>query len=165
MAAAENSAFPAQAEQQASVDAVDYPVIDAHQHFWDPRTNPLSALIGKYEPLRRQFLPSDLEPLLTVAEVSRTIAVQADSLTEDTLGLLKLPARHPFVAAVVGWIDPEQLDPSSAISALLAARGAADPGRDPTECPGQSGPGLARRIASVGRREGDQRRGPGQRVS
>jgi L-fucono-1,5-lactonase len=125
MAAEENSTVPAQAEQRASVDAVAHPVIDAHQHFWDPRTNPLSAMIGKYEPLRRRFLPSDLEPLLVVAGVSRTIAVQADSLTEDTLDLLKLPARHPFVAAVVGWIDPEQLDPSSAISALLAAPGAA----------------------------------------
>lgn len=101
------------------------PVIDAHQHFWDPKTHLLSGLVGKYRPLRRPFGPVDLEPLLETAAVSRTVVVQADATMADTFGMLDVGVRHAFVAGVVGWLDPEQENPDSAIQAHLAAPGGA----------------------------------------
>ncbi len=101
------------------------PVIDAHQHFWDPQTHLLSGLVGKYESLRRPFRPVDLEPLLETAGVSRTILVQADATTADTFCMLDAGLRHTFVAGVVGWLDPEQPDPDDSIRAHLAAPGGA----------------------------------------
>jgi L-fuconolactonase len=100
-------------------------VIDAHQHFWDPQTHLLSGLVGKYQSLRRPFRPEDLEPLLETAAVSRTVVVQADATMADTFGMLEVGRRHPFVAGVVGWLDPEQHDPASAVRAHLEAPGGA----------------------------------------
>ena len=80
-------------------------IVDAHQHFWryDPRDY---AWIDDSMPaLKRDFLPSDLEPLLTAQGVERTIAVQACQTTAETDWLLQLAGRHPFIAGVVGWVD------------------------------------------------------------
>lgn len=101
-------------------------VIDSHQHFWDPRTHQLSRLTGGYSALRRPFLPTDLEPILRSTGVSRSVAVQADDTLDDTLGLLVLCNDHPFLAGVVGWIDPDSSDPEFALRSLLAAPGAAN---------------------------------------
>lgn len=99
------------------------PVIDAHQHFWDPQTHLLSGLVGKYQSLRKPFGPADLQPLLDEAAISRTVVVQADATTVDTFGMLQVGVQHAFVAGVVGWFDPEQPEPAPAIAAHRAAPG------------------------------------------
>ena len=48
--------------------SADFPIADAHQHFWDPRVNyhpwlcdqpPVRFRYGDYAALRRPFLPAD----------------------------------------------------------------------------------------------------------
>jgi L-fucono-1,5-lactonase len=92
--------------------------IDAHQHFWryDPARYPW---IGeRMQVLKRDYLPSDLEPLLRAADVSGTIAVQAEQAVAETEWLLELADRHPFVRGVVGWVDLCAKDAGEALARL-----------------------------------------------
>lgn len=80
--------------------------IDAHQHFWrfdpvrDAWIDPQSMSV-----LRRDFMPSDLQPLLAAAGIDACIAVQADQSEVETDFLLDLAAQNPFIVGVVGWVD------------------------------------------------------------
>jgi L-fuconolactonase len=56
-------------------------------------------------PIRRNYLPSDLKPLLDFAGMDGTIAVQARQSVEETRWLLKLAEEHSFIFGVVGWVD------------------------------------------------------------
>jgi L-fuconolactonase len=92
--------------------------IDAHQHFWryDPARYPW---IGeRMQVLKRDYLPSDLEPLLRAAGVSGTIAVQAEQAVAETEWLLELADRHAFVRGVVGWVDLCAKDAGEALARL-----------------------------------------------
>ena len=56
--------------------------------------------------LRRDFLPSDLRPLIRSYGVDGTIAVQARQCEEETVFLLNLAEQNPdVVMGVVGWLD------------------------------------------------------------
>jgi len=83
------------------------PRIDAHQHFWRLARGDYGWLKPELGPLYRDFEPSDLEPLLARAGVSRSIAVQAAPSASETDHLLALAGREPSIAGVVGWIDFE----------------------------------------------------------
>jgi len=56
-------------------------------------------------PLKRDFLPADLEPLLRSAGFDGTIAVQARQNLEETRWLLALADQNQFIKGVVGWVD------------------------------------------------------------
>jgi L-fuconolactonase len=55
--------------------------------------------------LKRDFLPPDLEPLLRSQGLEGCVAVQAAPSLDETQFLLALADDHPFVKAVVGWVD------------------------------------------------------------
>ena len=80
--------------------------IDAHQHFWrfDPARDAWMEP-GKMDMIRRDFLPTDLKPILDQYEVDATVAVQADQSPEETRFLLQQAHQHAFVSGVVGWVD------------------------------------------------------------
>lgn len=80
-------------------------MIDAHQHFWDPRVFSYPWMTAEVEPLRRAFLPRDLEPILREAGVDRTVVVQATHSLEESRWLLDLAASTEFVAGAVVWAD------------------------------------------------------------
>lgn len=102
--------------------------IDAHQHFWryDPAAYPW--ITGAMAPLKRDFLPGDLKPLLDEAGFDGCIAVQARHSVEETRWLLELAHRHPFIRGVVGWVDlcsadaPRQLEEFAANPKLVGLR-------------------------------------------
>lgn len=79
--------------------------IDAHQHFWvfDPVRD--NWITEDMRVIRRDFLPSDLKPLLEAANMDGCVAVQADQSDTETSFLLKLAEEHSFIKAVVGWVD------------------------------------------------------------
>ena len=82
------------------------PVKDTHQHFWDLSRFDYPWMAGEeLEPLRRDYLPEDLAPLLAPAGVDRTIFVQAQHDIEEARWVLGLAERHEFLAGVVGWVD------------------------------------------------------------
>jgi L-fuconolactonase len=89
--------------------------IDSHQHFW--RYNP--AEYGWMKPdwaIRRDFLPTDLEPQLRACALDGCVAVQARQSLEETRWLLELADRAPIIKGVVGWVDLQ----SETVGAQLA---------------------------------------------
>jgi L-fuconolactonase len=79
--------------------------IDSHQHFWRYRPQDYPWIDEGKGLLKRDFLPEDLEPLLSAQRFDGCIAVQAAHTPDETRFLLDLSDRHPFVRAVVGWVD------------------------------------------------------------
>jgi L-fuconolactonase len=55
--------------------------------------------------LKRDFLPADLQQEFTANRIEGCVAVQAAQSEEETLFLLELAQKHPFVKGVVGWCD------------------------------------------------------------
>lgn len=56
-------------------------------------------------PIRRDFLPGDLEPFLQESGLDASIAVQARQSLRETEWLLELAASVPRICGVVGWVD------------------------------------------------------------
>jgi L-fuconolactonase len=84
-------------------------IIDAHQHFW--QFNPVRdawMTEGSMSVIRRDFMPSDLKPILQKNKIEGCIAVQADQSENETLFLLDLADKNDFIKGVVGWVDLQQ---------------------------------------------------------
>jgi L-fuconolactonase len=79
--------------------------IDAHQHFWRYSPTEHTWMTDKMGMLKHDFLPQELEPLLTGIGFDGCIAVQARQNLEETRWLLELAEQHTFIKGVVGWVD------------------------------------------------------------
>jgi L-fuconolactonase len=86
--------------------------IDAHVHLWRLRRGDNLALTPDMAPIYRDREPGDLRPLLDAAGIGRIIVVQAAWTLAETLFTVGLSTRFPWIAGIVGWIDP--LSPSLA---------------------------------------------------
>ena len=85
--------------------------IDSHQHFW--RFNPTDYGWMKPDwPIRRNFLPQDLEPELRKCRLEGCVAVQARQSLEESRWLLELADASPIIRGVVGWVDLRSPDVS-----------------------------------------------------
>lgn len=94
--------------------------IDSHQHFWSPARGDYAWLQGDepaLAPLRRAFLPKDLEPILQATGTGRTVLVQAADSVAETDFLLCLAAQHEFIGGVVGWVDLSRSDAAATLEA------------------------------------------------
>jgi len=78
--------------------------IDAHQHFWKYDPAEYRWISEEDVVLKRDFLPTDLDPLLRENGIDGCIAVQARQTIEETRWLLELAASHSKVKGVVGWV-------------------------------------------------------------
>lgn len=80
-------------------------IIDSHQHFW--RFHPVrdSWIDDTMKIIQRDFLPSDLEPVLKNNNVDGCIAVQADQSEDESNFLLNLAEENDFIKGVVGWVN------------------------------------------------------------
>lgn len=78
--------------------------LDSHQHFWNYSEEQYPWIQPSW-PIRRTFLPSDLEPLLKTAGIDGCIAVQARQSLEESRWLLELADQSPIIKGVVGWVD------------------------------------------------------------
>ena len=81
--------------------------VDAHHHLWQ-LSQPFDygwLDAPALAPIRRDYLPDDLEPLLRSAGIDRTIVVQTQHNTRENQWALALAERFPFIAGVVGWVD------------------------------------------------------------
>jgi len=83
--------------------------IDSHQHFWRYSAEQY-PWIQNHWPIRRDFLPDDLAPLLHNAGLDGCIAVQARQSLEESRWLLELAEQSPIVKGVVGWVDLRSAD-------------------------------------------------------
>jgi L-fuconolactonase len=102
--------------------------IDAHQHFWRYTPEEYGWIREQLSPLRRDFLPGDLRPLLERHALDGCVAVQARQSLEETRWLLELAEEHPWIRGVVGWVDlcsdqvAEQLDRFAGHARLVGLR-------------------------------------------
>jgi L-fucono-1,5-lactonase len=83
--------------------------VDSHQHFWRYDSVRDGWITDEMAVLKRDFLPSDLLPELSVNGINACIAVQADQSENETRFLLDLADKHREIAGVVGWVN--LLDP------------------------------------------------------
>jgi L-fuconolactonase len=82
------------------------PLIDSHQHFWDPARADYPWMDGpELTTIRRAFGPADLAPLLKASGIDASILVQCRSALEETEEFLRIAQANPFVVGVVGWVD------------------------------------------------------------
>jgi len=79
--------------------------LDSHQHFWKYDAIEYGWIDNSMQLLQRDFLPHDLEAILTENGFSGTIAVQARQSLAETRWLLDLAEKNPFIKGVVGWVD------------------------------------------------------------
>jgi len=80
--------------------------IDAHQHLWRVSRGDYGWLTQESVPtIYRDFLATDVQPLLHTAGIHKTILVQAAATIAETEFLLSLANEAPFIAGVVGWVD------------------------------------------------------------
>ena len=79
--------------------------VDAHQHFWnyDPLVH--SWIDDSMQVIRKDFLPTDLKPLLDKAGIDACVAVQADQTEAETAFLLAMAKENEWIKGVVGWTD------------------------------------------------------------
>ena len=96
--------------------------IDAHQHFWTYNAGEYSWMGPGMEPLKRDYLPPDLAPLLKSAGIEGTGAVQARQCLEESRWLLNLADQYPFIKGVVGWVDLCSAEIDEQLAALAGHR-------------------------------------------
>jgi L-fuconolactonase len=81
--------------------------IDAHQHFWQ-LSQPFNyewLNAPDLAPIRRDFLPEHLAPLIRAVGVEHTVVVQTQHDPRENWWALDLAKRADFIAGVVGWVD------------------------------------------------------------
>ena len=104
--------------------AIRFPIVDAHQHFWDPRTYyhpwlcdqpPIPFRYGDYAALRRPYLPADYFADAGAHLIVKTVYVETEWDPRDPLGemryveALRSKTGFPTVAVAQAWLDREDL--------------------------------------------------------
>ena len=80
-------------------------IIDAHQHFWQYDALEYPWITDQLSPLKRDFLPADLDIVLKNEHISGSISVQARQSEKENEFLLQHAENNSFIKGVVGWID------------------------------------------------------------
>jgi predicted TIM-barrel fold metal-dependent hydrolase len=101
-----------------------FPIVDAHQHFWDPRVNyhpwlcdqpPIAFRYGDYSRLRRPYLPADYFADAGTHQVVKTVYVESEWDPRDPVGEMRYVERlrretgFPTVAVAQAWLDRGEL--------------------------------------------------------
>lgn len=79
--------------------------IDSHQHFWNYDPAKYSWINDAMHKIKKDFLPSDLAPVLQKNSIDGTVAVEAFHSEKETEFLLDLASEFSFIKGVVGWVD------------------------------------------------------------
>jgi predicted TIM-barrel fold metal-dependent hydrolase len=101
-----------------------FPIVDAHQHFWDPRVHyypglcdqpPIPFRYGAYAALRRPYLPADYVTDVGRHQVVKTVYVETEWDPRDPIGEMRYVERlrresgFPTVAVAQAWLDRDDL--------------------------------------------------------
>ena len=108
----------------AAVSPNSFPIVDAHQHFWDPRINyhpwlcdqpPVPFRYGDYSALRRPYLPADYFADAAPHVVAKTVYVETEWDPRDPLGemryveCLRSETGFPTVAVAQARLDRDEI--------------------------------------------------------
>jgi len=86
----------------AAVSPNPFPIVDAHQHFWDPRINyhpwlcdqpPIPFRYGDYAALRRPYLPADYVADAGRHRIVKTVYVETEWNPRDPIGEMRYVER------------------------------------------------------------------------
>ncbi|HEV2353530.1 MAG TPA: amidohydrolase family protein, partial [Puia sp.] len=55
--------------------------------------------------IRRDFSPSDLQPLLAAAGFDGCVTVQVNQTEEENTAMIEHAARYDFIKGIIGWVD------------------------------------------------------------
>ena len=91
-----------------------FPVIDAHQHVWDPAQAEYDWLGPELSPIDVAMTFDHLAPELRTAGVDFTIQVQSADNAEDTAIMRASAATHPQVVGVVGFAPLDDAEETAA---------------------------------------------------
>ena len=94
--------------------------IDAHVHLWRLARGDNLALTPAMTPIYLYREPGNRKPLIDAAGIDRVIVVQAAWTLAETLFTVGLTARFPWIAGVVGWVDPLSPSVAEELAALSA---------------------------------------------
>jgi L-fuconolactonase len=94
--------------------------VDAHIHFWRLARGDNLALLPSMVPIYRDLEPPTLKPHLDAAGIDRIVVVQAAETLAENLYTLGLAKFFPWIAGVVGWIDPASASVNEEVAALAA---------------------------------------------
>ncbi len=104
----------------AAADAAAIPIVDAHQHFWDPTRNyhpwlndlpRIPFRYGDYGPVCRRYLPPDYHADAAPFVVERTVYIETEWDPRDPVGELRYVETLrrdyglPTVAVAQAWLD------------------------------------------------------------
>ena len=104
---------------------VPFPIVDAHQHFWDPRVNyhpwlcdqpPVAFRYGDYSALRRPYLPADYFADAGRHQVAKTVYVETEWNPRDPVGemlyveQLRRETGFPTVAVAQARLDRDDIE-------------------------------------------------------
>jgi len=90
--------------------------IDSHHHIWDLSVRDQEWINGDaMQPIRRNFLVSDLRDAIVGSRIDKTVVVQTVTDYAETPELLAIAQSEQLVGAVVGWL---QIDAPDAIAHL-----------------------------------------------
>ena len=96
-------------------------VIDSHHHFWRYNPREYSWIRESMQVLRRDFLPPDLQKVLSATGVEGVVSVQARQSLGETEWLLELADNHDFIRGVVGWAPLCSADLRSHLERLMVS--------------------------------------------
>ncbi|HEY1531557.1 MAG TPA: amidohydrolase family protein [Galbitalea sp.] len=97
------------------------PVIDAHQHVWDPSRAEYDWLTAELAPIDATMTFDELKPHLRRAGVDATVLVQSADNDEDTSLMLDVAAANPEIAAIVAFAPLDR--PSEVAAHVESFRG------------------------------------------
>jgi L-fuconolactonase len=80
-------------------------MIDAHVHFWKYNKIRDEWITDEMKIIQKDFLPQELQPVLSENNIDGVVAVQADQSEEETDFLMNLAEQHSFIKGIVGWVD------------------------------------------------------------
>lgn len=98
-----------------------FPVIDAHQHVWDPARARYPWLGPEHGEINRAMSLDMVEADLDAAGIDRTILVQSADNVDDTVVMREAAAADPRVAGIVGFVPLD--DPAQTAAVLESWKG------------------------------------------
>lgn len=99
---------------------IDFPVVDAHHHFWDPVANPIPWLreepmiafrYGDYSAIRRPYLPDDYLRDSAGIAIAKSVYVETEWDPTDPLGETRWvtsvaeTSGYPHAVVAQAWLD------------------------------------------------------------
>ncbi len=82
-------------------------IVDAHVHLWRLARGDNTALLPSMVPIYRDMEPCHLKPRLDAEGVGRVVVVQAAETLAESLFLIGLSQKFPWISGIVSWIDLE----------------------------------------------------------